>query len=587
MKNVTLTNRVTLTAGERVELLRLLELDQRIEGHRRLRPLDFYRPHQRGQEQFHRSGAIIRCLFPGNGFGKTTAAGAEVQWWVTHSHPWQKIPNRPLIVIWCCETYKQFKILRGQLEGECLGPVAKRPYPHFPHFNGTENCYHWPDGSVMYLVSGDSSWTHIQGINPDLVVFDEEPPEALWNEMKMRRRGVRKTRYVFAATATQGMTWMHRDLYVPWLEHHTRQNLTEDQAHAVQNHPRLWVWARGGIDDNPGADAGDRDWYHAQRFNSEAERRVRLAGGFADFSGTPVFDLAALERLQPGIVQGEIGRFVYVPPINPDDHRCITITEKTQPRRVMLAFVAEGSEERGRVEVWKRPIAGHQYVIGHDTAYGLRTADWDAAVVLDRETGEQVAEAHGHWGPERFAEILLALGWWFNQAFVCGERQVGLVTMRRLYDEFGYTYQYFRRDEAKRSRIQSEDLGHHRIAGDLTIPRLRTAIGRRGIGGKLMASDLVIRSRELHRQLVRFQWRPSSSTKSIHECRDADLECGAPVGDHDDLVLAAGYAQMAMHEVSRFTPKPLPYPEGSYGAVFKLDEVLSPRPKKAEVFDHE
>jgi hypothetical protein len=32
-------------------------------------------------------------------------------------------------------------------------------------------------------------------------------------------------------------------------------------------------------------------------------------------------------------------------------------------------------------------------------------------------------------------------------------------------------------------------------------------------------------------------------TVALHEAHDADLEYGAPAGDHDDLVLAAGYAQ--------------------------------------------
>lgn len=572
----------TLTADQRQELERRVQHHERFAEHKRRRPIDFFRPHQNGQEQFHKSTAIVRCLFPGNGFGKTTAAGCEVQWWVTHSHPWQKVPIRSLIIIWCCETYKQFKILRAQLEAECFGPVTSGPHPTLPTYSKGDHCYTWPDGSTMFLVSGDSSWTHIQGINPDLVIFDEEPPEALWNEMKMRRRGVRKTRYVFAATATQGMTWMYRDLYLPWLQHHVEGgNLTEHEAHVVQSHPRLWVWARGGIVDNPGADAGDRDWYASQTFNSEAEKRVRMRGGFADFAGSPVFDLEAVERQRPGLEDGQVGSFVYVPATNPDHFLAITVTQKGVATRCLLVWTASAQDDKGRVEIFRAPVPGHTYVIGHDSAYGLRTGDLDAGVVLNRETGEEVAEAHGRWGPTQWAEILFALGWHYNQAFICGERQVGLITMRRLYDEFDYTYQYFRRDEGKRSRTPSDDLGHHRLSGDLTIPRLRTALGRRGLKGELMESDVQIRSRELHRQLTRFQWRPQSTQVSIHDAHDDQLSCGAPAGDHDDLVLALGYAQMAMHEVSRFRPKPLPYPVGSYGEAFKIAETFADT-KKSE-----
>jgi hypothetical protein len=567
-----------LSTDERAECLGILAREERLDTHRYNRPSDFYRPHARGQRQFHQSQHIVRCLFPGNGFGKTTAAGCEVNWWLTYAHPWQKIPKRPLIIIWCCETYKQFKILRAQLESECFD----RPY----RFNKVDNVYTVPGphgDSQLFLVSGDSSWTNIQGINPDLVVFDEQPPEALWNEMKMRRRGLRKTRYIFAATATQGMTWMYRDLYLPWLEHHRKaMHVSEQEAMKFQGHPTTWVWAKGGIHDNPGC-ADDVAYYHGLKFNSEAERQVRLGGGFADFSGTPVFDLVALEKQAAHIQEGEGGHFAYVPPINPDDPRCVIRTERGRATKGLLVWSGEQLDDfRGRVTLFKRPIPGHKYVIGHDSAYGLATGDYDAAVVLDRETGEQVAEACGHWGDAMWAEVLFALAWMFNQAFLLGERQVGLMVMRRLYDEMGYSYQYFRRDEGKRSRRQSDDLGHHRTAGDLTIPRLRTAIGRRDHKGNLSLPEVRIRSAELHRQCVKFQFRSKKKTLELHEAHDSDLEYGAPTGDHDDLVFAFGYAQMAMHEVARYQEPEVSFPDGSAGQLFGLAAILHPKPAKAK-----
>jgi len=577
-----MSDAIVLSADERAEILQLVENEERVERHQRARPSDFYRPHTGGQRQFHQAPHIIRCLFPGNGFGKTTAAGNEVNWWVSHTHPWQKIPRRPLIVIWCCETFKQFKILRTQLEEQCFDrPFTYNKSDHVYTFNGGPH-----PGSQMFLVSGDSSWTHVQGINPDLVIFDEEPPEALWNEMKMRRRGVRKTRYVFAATATQGMTWMHRDLYLPWLKHHAGLSLDEHRAMEEQSHPRLWTWAKGGITDNPGADAGDRDWYASQTFNSEAERSVRLGGGFADFSGTPVFDLAALEQQALNLRNGEDGSFVHVPARNADDQRAVTVTDgKTGRTARMLLVFAPGATERGRVTLFTKPVLGHKYVIGHDSAYGLRKGDFDAAVVLDRTTGEQVGEALGHWGDQMWAEILFGLAWHYNRAFLCGERQVGLMVMRRLHDELRYTYQYFRRDEDSRDRRQSDDLGHHRSAGDLTIPRLRRALAPRDLHGRLLDSEIILRGRELHRQLVKFQFRPKRTTQEIHECHDHELEYGAPRGDHDDLVLAAGYAQMALHEVARVKEEDLPLPEGSAGAVFGIREKFNPPAKQADPFD--
>jgi hypothetical protein len=550
-----------LLPEERETLLDILERENRIELHKQWRPSDFYRPHLGGQRQFHRADSIVRCLFPGNGFGKTTAAGNEVNWWMTHSHPFLKTPKWPVIVIWCCETYKQFKILRTQLEAQA--------FDGRPTFNKVDHKYTWPDGGQLFLVSGDSSWTAIQGINPDLVVFDEQPPEALWNEMKMRRRGMRKTKYVFAATATQGMTWMYRDLYLPWLKLHTDLGLNEQQATRCQWHPRLWVWARGGITDNPGADAGDRDWYASQTFNSDAERAVRMGGGFADFSGQPVFDLSALERAKPLLEDGTNGRFVRVPAVNADDPRAMTITEKDgKTWRALLAWQEDGIDQlRGRITLFRQPRPGAKYVIGHDSAYGLLKGDFDYAVVWERDTGEQVGEAQGHWGATMWPEVLWGLAWHFNQAFLCGERQVGLFTMRRLYDEMGYSYQYLNRDDETPGRTPSEKLGHHRRAGDQTIPRLRTAIGRRLPTGELTEPEVIVRSRELWRQMVKFQYRSKKTSMEIHECHDDELVVGAPRGDYDDGVLAAGYGVMGLSEVAKFQDQERPYAAGSFGAV--------------------
>jgi len=570
-----------LSADERAAMLLALEDHQRVELHRRARPGDWYRPHLAGQRQFHQADHIIRALFPGNGFGKTTAAGTEVNWWATHSHPWLAIKSWPQLIVWCCETYKQFKLLRSQLETTCFDGEGLR-------FNKVDHTYTWPNGSMMFLVSGDSSWTHIQGINPDLVIFDEQPPHALWTEMQMRRRGLRKTKFVFAATATQGITYMHREIYLPWLGHHLAQGLTEGQAMRRQSHPTTWCWPRGGIDDNPGADEGDRAWYRGRKFNSEAEKLVRLGGGFRDFSGTPIFDLNRLEEQRQNLLdppEAMTGGFELLPAPNPDDPRVVTRIEKGKTIKGLLAFKQGALDPRGRVTIFRAPVAGRRYVVGHDSALGLVTGDYDAAVVLDRESGEQVAEALGHWGDASWCEVLFGLGWYFNQAFMLGERQVGLPVMRRLYDEMGYAFQYYRRDDTKRSRPRhSDELGHHRFAGDPTIGSLRRALAPEGIGGRPLAPEITLRGRETHRQLGKFQFMSSRSTIEVQEARDSELVMGAPRGDHDDLVLALAYANKALGEVEKYQEKEIPYPQGSYGEVFKLHEVLHPG-RKAEAPD--
>jgi hypothetical protein len=85
------------------------------------------------------------------------------------------------------------------------------------------------DGSTMTVISNDGDWASIQGMNPDLIVVDEECDEKLWNESKMRRRGDRAIRFVISATATRRKRWMYHQLYVPWVEYHQKARVFRGQ----------------------------------------------------------------------------------------------------------------------------------------------------------------------------------------------------------------------------------------------------------------------------------------------------------------------------------------------------------------------
>lgn len=259
---------------------------------RQVRPADDYAPHDAGQVQFHQSTHTIRGLFPGNGWGKTTAICSEIDAWCRHTNRWQRTPDWPIVAVWFCPQYSQFGMLREQIELETIG----RDIPWRETRDG--NFYEYPDGSRWFVASADRSWTFFQGINPDLIVFDEQPPVKLWREAMMRRRGKKKTRFVIGATATQGLTWMASEVFKPWKDHHADLGYSTETAADLQLHPDIFCWPFGGIDDNPGADQSDRDWYHTRQWSSEKEKKVRLHGGFEDWTGDSVFDEAAIDMLR-------------------------------------------------------------------------------------------------------------------------------------------------------------------------------------------------------------------------------------------------------------------------------------------------
>lgn len=66
------------------------------------------------------------------------------------------------------------------------------------------------------------------------------------------------------------------------------------------------------------------------------------------------------------------------------------------------------------IKIFKERIPGHTYVIGADTAEGLVGKDYSAAVVLDKNTREQVATLRGHMKPKVFAEKLVELAGYYK-----------------------------------------------------------------------------------------------------------------------------------------------------------------------------
>ena len=535
-------------------------------------PKRFPNEADRYQLQFHRSLHTVRCLVLGNGAGKTTVAGIECDWWCQGDHPHQVgIPKGPKQIVWVCMKFQQMKLLREQLERKCFTRGWK--------YNENDHEYKWPNGSTITIFSNDGDWEGIQGLNPDLVVIDEECDPRLWRELTMRRRGDKKTRFVISATATKGKRWMFSDLYKPWLDHHTAQGMTEDQAMRVQNHRDYWVWPKGGLLDNPANSEEDLRWYEtALAFASPQEKQARLRGGFIDLSQSPVFDLASIDVIDVRAKAAGLRPIVGVlePVTNPASRR--------RPNQVVeYQFIPNGSEhDGGTITLWEPPVDA-TYVIGADFAHGLQTGDFDSAIVLRKGEGNQihqVAEAHGHWGTLSFTWVLYALGWFYNEALICGEaNSMGLGVLQRLYTELGYTYQYFR--EAKpdaRNSPKTDRLGFFKTHDSKLIPRLQWVISPVNMDTGLKTEPLIhVHSAPILEELRRYERKPRNKTAELLGTRDTDLVMAAESGHHDDRVSALAAAVTGWIELPRFVKPEKVFERGSLGDVLGHDKILNPK----------
>lgn len=114
----------------------------------------------------------------------------------------------------------------------------------------------------------------------------------------------------------------------------------------------------------------------------------------------------------------------------------------SETRDVEDRLALEGGEFleniRGELTTYMKHDAGGQYVIGADSSMGIRNGDYSVAQVLDSKK-RQVATWRGHVHPDYFAEVLYALGEYYNEAFICVENNShGILTCTRLGKDMAY-----------------------------------------------------------------------------------------------------------------------------------------------------
>lgn len=166
------------------------------------------------------------------------------------------------------------------------------------------------------------------------------------------------------------------------------------------------------------------------------------------------------------------------PVFNPD--QLSKLLDKTQDLKERLAL--EGDEwlhnARGELSTYRKHEEGEQYVIGADCSMGIRGNDYSVAQVLDSKK-RQVATWRGHVHPDYFAQVLYALGEYFNEAFICVENNShGILTCTRLGKDMAYPNFYTETQLDKLTDRETTKLGFTTTAKTkpLIIDQLRASM---------------------------------------------------------------------------------------------------------------
>lgn len=178
---------------------------------------------------------------------------------------------------------------------------------------------------------------------------------------------------------------------------------------------------------------------------------------------------------------------------------------------------------KASLKIWEKPKPYKEYVIGADVAEGLKGGDFSVATVVDISTMAVVARWRGHCDPDKFGEILGALGTYYNYALIGVEvNNHGLTTVQKLRDTF-YTNLY------KRDRGYDEEWETPTVnLGWKTDMRTK----------RLMIDDLIklIRERVIKDKDIVF------INEAFSYVRDERGRMNAEEGSHDDVVMSTAIA---------------------------------------------
>lgn len=176
------------------------------------RPIDFYEPAGKPQDEFHRCQHSLRVLFGANNSAKTTTIiGAEAVWWATGKHPYRgEVHGDGWIV---------------SLDFPLSKTVAERkffewcPAEEIKAWHEKDRWVEMKNGNNLWFKSADSGRKKFQSARLRWCAMDEEIPKDIFEEIQARQTADQDIDIWMGLTPLEGMTWVWNELYEPWSDY--------------------------------------------------------------------------------------------------------------------------------------------------------------------------------------------------------------------------------------------------------------------------------------------------------------------------------------------------------------------------------
>lgn len=171
---------------------------------------------------------------------------------------------------------------------------------------------------------------------------------------------------------------------------------------------------------------------------------------------------------------------------------------------------------RGELLVYKTHDPTETYYIGADVSMGVRGGDWSVAQVLDSKK-RQVAKFRAQVHPDYYAEVLAALGYFYNTAKIVVEsNNHGILTCTRLGKDYAYPNFYTEVVYDKLSDRETVKLGFHTNVKTkpLIIDQLRAS---------MRMNEVEINDKNTLRELMTYIVNENGAMEAEHGCFDDEV----------------------------------------------------------------
>jgi hypothetical protein len=309
--------------------------------------------------------------------------------------------------------------------------------------------------------------------------------------------------------------------------------------------PYYEMW-QGAVSGANGYHAFFSPWFESDEYREPAPADMELSPEEEDLKKKFDLDNDQLYWRRRKIAQNGRDLFMQEYPATPDEAflasgRPVFVPEQLhdmirEAPPVLRKLALEGGEwhehPRGELTVYRDHDPAETYYIGADIGMGIKGGDYSVAQILDGQK-RQVAVWRGLVHPDYFADVLYALGNFYNEAIIAPENNNhGLLTAIRLGRDLAYPYVWTDVSEGKLNDQDSITIGFRTTVKTkpLIIDRLRAA---------LREGEMKLYDKTTLREMLSFVVTESGKMEAESGC-------------HDDTVMALAIANH-IHEGS-FTP---------------------------------